>query len=981
MERDEKMKDFIKIVMEYAESQPDKTALVDGGGAVSYNYRQVDYLSGKVYGYLKDRGIGKEDLVAICLPRGAKPVIAMLGVWKAGAAFVMLEENYAPERSSYIMKDCCCKFTIDGKIWEEIQHTQSLSGHETVGAHDAALAIYTSGSTGNPKGVLHEFGSIDFIDRSNYFEGVNNISHDEIDGLIAPMTFIAGAGACIMALMAGATLHIIPYSIVKDPQALETYVYEKKITKMSLSPTLYRAFRSFSPYLKKIFMGGEPVNGIYNDKITIISAYSMSECGALIAAFKIDKEYERTPIGKPQFDLNYMVVDEEGNEVPDGESGELCVEVPFVRGYINNPQLTQEVFKDKIYHTGDIVKKLPDGNMKILGRNNEMIKINGNRVEPGEVEAAVKKVLGIDWACAKGFVDGPSSFICVYYAADIEVDPEKTTTELLKHLPYYMIPSHFIHLDSIPKNANGKVDKKSLQPPKLDDCREEYAAPVNEIQEKICKAFEKALDIEHIGIHDDFYRLGGDSLGSMMVVAESDVDGLGINEIFRGRTPERIALLVEESAAAQKTDSEEERERKMRLPHKLTEEQTCMIDYQLYAPKSNMYNLAGLIRFESGMDAQRLADAVNQTVNVHPALGTVFFFDEDGELRQKYKPELFKQAVVEHISEAELEAMKPTLIQPFKIINSSLCRIRVFQTEKTVYLFIDVHHTVFDGTSFQIFMHDVDAACKGKTLEKRDFYYETIQEREDMEKTDLYAEAGKYFEERYFADEYHAAPAYDLETKSMALGSVYQTIDVSANSLDMIENAMRISRNEIFMAAALLAIAKYNNADAVKVNWVFNGRQTADEMQTAGYLLRILPVAEKLKPQGTIKELLESVHDQVAKDLEYSFYPYEKLIESNARGDETEVIYQRDLKGEFTIGGIRAEHIDLEKSDPAYENVLDIEIMDNEDRFDILVEYATCFYKEESMERFCRMFEEITQKLTEVLQKENMTVSDVIGSN
>lgn len=483
------MKDFIQVVMDYASNEPNKIALVDGGGAVSYTYSQIDYLSGKVYGYLKEKGIGKEDFVAICLPRSAQPVIAMLGVWKAGAAFVMLEEHYAPERTDYIIKDCSCRLILDGAVWEEIQNTPSLPGHETVGEHDAALAIYTSGSTGNPKGVLHEFGSIDFMDRSNRFEGVNNISHDEIDGMITPMTFIAGAGACIMALMAGCTLHIIPYSIVKNPPALEAYIYNQRITKISLSPTLYRAFHNFSPYLKKIFMGGEPISGIYNDKIDIISAYSMSECGALVAAFRIDKPYDRTPIGKPQFDLDYWIVDEQGNNVPDGEAGELCVRIPYVRGYINNPKLTEEVFKNKIYHTGDLVKRLPDGNLMILGRNNDMIKINGNRVEPGEVEAAVKKVLGIDWACAKGFTEGRSSFICVYYIADIAIDYEQIRRKLLNYIPYYMIPSHFVHLDSIPKNANGKVDKKSLQPPKLDDCREPYAAPENEIQRKICEAF------------------------------------------------------------------------------------------------------------------------------------------------------------------------------------------------------------------------------------------------------------------------------------------------------------------------------------------------------------------------------------------------------------------------------------------------------------------------------------------------------------
>lgn len=965
--------------MDYAICQPNKTALVDGGGAVSYTYSQIDYLSGKVYAYLKEKGIGKEDFVAICLPRSAQPVIAMLGIWKAGAAFVILEENYAPERTDYIIKDCACKLVINSAVWEEIQNTASLAGHTPVDIHDAALAIYTSGSTGNPKGVLHEFGSIDFINNSNQFKGVNNISHDEIDGLIAPMTFIAGVGACIMALMAGSTLHIIPYQIVKNPQALEAYMYDQKITKISLSPTLYRAIQHFSPYLKKIFMGGEPISGIYNDKINIISAYSMSECGALIAAFQIDKMYERTPIGKPQFDLHYWILDENGKEVADGEAGELCVEVPYVRGYLNQPELTQEVFKDKIYHTGDLVKMLPDGNMMLLGRNNDMIKINGNRVEPGEVEAAVKKVLGIDWACAKGFVNEHSSFICVYYVADITVDYEKTRTRLLKLLPYYMIPSHFIHLDSIPKNANGKVDKKSLLPPKLHTMRQDYAAPVNEIQRKICNAFQKALEMDCIGIHDDFYQLGGDSLGSMMVVAESNIKGLGINEIFRGRTPEKIALLVEQNAVAEKNDSEEIREEKMRQPHRLTVEQIAMVDYQLYAPKSNMYNLAGLLRLGPNVDAQKLADAVNNAVAAHPTLETVFFFNEDGDLMQQYRPQLRPKTVVEQLSKEKLEQMKDTLIQPFKIIDSSLCRIRVFQTEEAVYLFLDIHHTIFDGTSSQILMRDIDAAYRGEALKTKDFYYETLKQREDIEKTKNYIEAKKYFEDHYFDQPYQVAPTYDFEIESTVLGSIYQEMTLSVKLLDQIEKHMILSRNEFFIAVTMLAIAQYNQTHMVKVNWIFNGRQTAAEMQTAGYLLRILPVASKLHAQDRISELFQSIHNQVANDLEYSCYPYEKLLESGGYEDETEVIYQRDLKAEFSICGVKAEQVELTKSAPAYENVLDIEIMNDGDSFDILVEYATCFYKKESIERFCEIFKTIAGKLTDVLKNPDLTVSDIIG--
>lgn len=974
------MRDILKTIDQHFKEIPDKVALVDREGRENYTYANVEYISGKVYGYLKKKGIGREDFVAISLPRSAQPILAMLGVWRAGAAFVILEENYAPERTEYIKRDCHCKLTIDLDVWAEIQKCEEEKGYCEVGLHDAALAIYTSGSTGNPKGVIHEFGNIGMIDASNNYNGVYNISPDEVDGLIIPLTFIAGACAVMMALMSGCTLHIIPYSIVKNPEALSRYMYEHKITKMSMSPTLYRACKKFSPSLKKIFMGGEPVNGIYNKDIQIISAYSMSECGFLIAAFEIDKLYERTPLGKPQFDLKYWILDEDGKEVPDGQDGELCVEVPYIRGYVNLPELTEEVFKDHVYHSGDIVRKLPDGNLLHVGRSNDMIKINGNRVEPGEIEAAAKKVLGIDWACAKGFVDEKSAFICLYYVADIEVDYEKVRTELLNYLPYYMIPAHFIKLDKIPQNANGKIDKKSLQPPKREVGRGQYEKPVSDLEKKLCAAFEEALELEQVGLNDDFYQLGGDSLGAMTVVASCDEKMLSVNEIFQGRTPKKIAQLVEEKISHVDWKEEEISEEEMRRPHKILQQQIQMIDYQLYAPKSTMFNLGGLLRFEKCVDAERLASAINQVIDAHPALNTSFEFDLEGDVIQRYTPELAEKVVVERISEKELDQIKDELIQPFKIIHVCLHRCRVFETEEAVYLFMDMHHTVFDGTSSQILMRDIDAAYKGEVL-KRDSYYKVLKERENAEDTPEYFEAKKYFEENYFQEGYEVAPTEDKHTMETELGSVEGMMNISAEKIDCFKSSMNVSRNEFFIGATMLALKSYNKKDKIKVTWVYNGRTSMEEAQTVGLLLKTLPVKAEIHDEDRIEDLFKSIHEQVASGIEHSCYPYEKYYrKSDLEDDETSVIYQNVLHNlSSKICGSSIENVEIEQKDEAYENILDIEISDVGDEFELLMEYATSRYEEASIETFKNRYEEICEKLTQFSENTDLRVADVIA--
>ena len=379
---------------------------------------------------------------------------------------------------------------------------------------------------------------------------------------------------------------------------------EKRIGCTFLTPSYVRKLGGQTgPFLKMLVVGSEPANNIYLDKVDVYNVYAMSESGFAVGIFKIDKPYTTCPIGKPQFDLEYMLLDEDGNPIPDNEIGELCFRNEYVRGYMNLPEETAKAFVNGIYHSGDLAKKLPDGNLVLLGRKNDMIKINGNRIEPAEIEAAVKKTLGIDWVAAKGFENGSRSYLCAYYTADVEIDAEKLRAELLKKLPYYMIPSYYIHIDYVPLKPNGKFDRKALPEPEYLDLSAQYAEPTNETERALCDAFAKVLELERVGIHDDFYEMGGDSLRSIeaIVEVENELPGLEASMVFRGRTAENIAkLYLENHIEGGKSDDELNAE-VMKMPHKLTAEQLYMFDYQLYTPMSTMYNLFSMMKFDKDM--------------------------------------------------------------------------------------------------------------------------------------------------------------------------------------------------------------------------------------------------------------------------------------------------------------------------------------------------------------------------------------------
>ena len=208
---------------------PNHVMLSEGSAESDITAAQLDILSGKVYRYLKDKGIGKEDMICILLPRGTAVAIALLGIWKAGAAAVIIEENSPVERTEYIQKDCGCVLVLNEQIWNEILRVESLEGHEPIDPHAAAFAVYTSGTSGNPKGVLHEYGRIPITFASYRWNGVSISQRSDIIILYFPLNFVASIMFMIISWMIGTKLLIAPCSVSKDPLKIMEFLIENKV--------------------------------------------------------------------------------------------------------------------------------------------------------------------------------------------------------------------------------------------------------------------------------------------------------------------------------------------------------------------------------------------------------------------------------------------------------------------------------------------------------------------------------------------------------------------------------------------------------------------------------------------------------------------------------------------------------------------------------------------------------------------------------
>ena len=937
------MEYILEKLKKYTERKPDEAIMFDDAHAKGITYAQLDDMSGRVYAFLKQNKIGREDFVLLNLPRGIMPIIAMVGVWKAGAAWALVEDTYAPERINYIRKDCGCKFELNADNWGEVMRTEPLSGYETTDVHDAAYAIYTSGTTGNPTGVLHEYGNLDRAIESIKVGGEIPFNEHDRLALLAPMNFVASVIVILAALnvFCGKT-YVVSYATIKNPAALAKFFLMKRITITFLTPSYVRKLGDKTgPFLRMLFVGSEPANNIYNKNLDLINIYACSESGFAVGVFRIDQSYETCPIGQPAVATKIIRLNEEGQEVKDDEIGELCFENPYVRGYLNLPEETTKAFVNGIYHTGDLARRDPSGDYVLLGRSNDMIKINGNRIEPAEIEAAVKTVLGIDWAAARGFEENGKSFLCAYYIADVEVDTEKLRGEMMKRLPYYMIPSYYIHINEVPLKANGKLDRKALPKPDISDFRSDYVEPETETQKTLCTAMAKVLKLDRVGLNDDFYEMGGDSLASIEMITESNLPGLTAGQIFRGRTPEKIAELYEEALAkGNGLDPDEENAESLQEVHALTREQLYMFDYQLYTPASTMYNLFSVMKLDKEIfEPEKLATALEAAIRNHPALLTMFDYNNDGELVQCYRPDLMNPINVEKLNEFEFRFVKDSLVYPFKLIGGRMSRCRVFETEKAVYVFFDVHHSLFDGTSLKVFLGSIAKAYMGIPLDQ-DYYYLMLRQREEAEKTDFYEESRRYFEEKYDSVEWSSYPKTDYDSRENEMGELITPLGIEQAEMAEAERSFRISRNEFFITVAAMAIALYNKVYDVKLSWIYNGREDLQMMSTVGLLFRDLPVGLRLRNEMTLRDVFADVHDQVQKGIEHSCYPYVDLHNQVANGESAYLLYQQDIRDMGGMEGFDVETVDVRQNQAASQTILDMEVLDGADGLQLMIDYA-----------------------------------------
>ncbi|MBC7887439.1 MAG: amino acid adenylation domain-containing protein, partial [Ferruginibacter sp.] len=658
-------KTIIDLFEEQVAKTPAGSALVLAEGQLSY--QQLNSKANQLAHFLRSKGVQEESLVPICMERSPEMVIGILGILKAGAAYVPIDPGYPAERISYMLEDSGAGMIISSKessgkipggIAADIIEIDSdwfiTNPHPAenlsilIGPSHLAYVIYTSGSTGKPKGVMLEHRNLySFI---CWCRHEFSSSHFDIVYATTSICFDLSVFELFFPLTIGK-----PIRIIENGLYIGKYLPGDKNVLTNTVPVVIQHLLQEGTDLSNISvmnMAGEPIpsyvqQGLDTENTEVRNLYGPTEDTTYSTVFHLIKN-QRVFIGKPVANTSIQIVNKMGKLVPIGVPGEIYLGGDgLARGYLNRLELTAEKFiKDpyskepgaKLYKTGDLGRWLQDGNIEYLGRLDEQVKIRGFRVELGEIETVLEQCELVEKAVVLAKDDQQFNKLLVAYIVPRGLfDRDGIINHLNAKLPAYMVPSFWMEMENLPLTPNGKINRKALPDPATSGLTvNNYVAPGNEIEKALAEIWQDLLQVEQVGIHDNFFELGGHSLRAMQVVSsirkELEIE-LSVKDLFSHSTIASLAALLQKQHKGLLLPSIETQQKRDRLPLSFSQERLWFID-QLEG--SVQYHSPAILRLKGNLDTDALAHSIKMVIGRHDILRTVFR-EQDGQVFQSIK--------------------------------------------------------------------------------------------------------------------------------------------------------------------------------------------------------------------------------------------------------------------------------------------------------------------------------------------------------
>ena len=942
-----------------------------------YTYKQVDEITTRIANELISHGAGKEKVVSILIHKSEYVVLASLGVIKSGSAYQPLDPTYPEDRLNFMVNDSSAVILIrdedlGGIIHDfkgkEILTSELLSFKDDTPiksrpeAKDLFIMLYTSGSTGLPKGVMLEHGNIATFCR--FHRDVQEIDEHSRCSAYASYGFDADMMDLYPTLTSGACVYIIPDEMRLNLVELGEYFNNNKITHSFITTQVGRQFASEieCASLKYFAVGGEKLVPMAPPKgYKFFNLYGPTEGTVYCTLQLVDKLYYRIPIGKALPTYKMYVLDKNKKRLPVYCNGELYISGPQVaRGYLNREKEHKEAFLtnpftdeegySRLYKTGDIVRMLGDGTIDFIGRKDGQVKIRGFRIELSEVEGVIREFPGIKDATIKDFTD-PSGvkYIVAYVVSDEKVDVDALNQFILSKKPPYMVPAYTMQIDKIPLNQNQKVNKRALPEVKIE--AEEIVPPSNADEQAVFDILKDVLGHDQFGVTSDIFVVGLTSVSSIrFTILLSKKFGKTVeNEDLKKYS--NIRDLV--GFLSQKGD---EKTYELLDEYPISKTQEGIFVECAAKQDSTTYNIPFLFKLDKGIDLKKLQEALIKVLDNHPYLKTTLKMNEDGDILALRKDE---PSVVSLIK-GEID--KDKLIRPFKLLESPLYRIEIYEGKEN-YLYLDFHHIICDGTSEAIFLSDLSKAYEGEQLAKEEFtgFEVALKEKEDLA-SDKLQKAKDYYHEVLKDIDGEYLLKKDLKVnKESKLASIDYNLKLDSKKVDEFVKDNKLTNNALFNFAFGYTLSKFiYRKDALYVT-IYNGRKSSKLINTTSMLVKTLPVYLSYEEDDKIFDKINAMKEELSGLEENDIYSFADVANDYDISADIMFAYQG---GDFIfkeIGGHPVDSVLLE-SDTA-KTPFGLDIFLDEGVFRAHFEYDVSLYNENTVASFYRLYELVLNEL------------------
>ena len=901
-----------------AERTPDALAVVLGDRKVSY--RELDAAADVLARRLRVLGVGPECIVGLCAERSIEMVVGLLAILKAGGAYLPLDPEYPDERLSFMLEDSraavllaqpkflsrFADYTGTVVLLEGQAEAAEASESDQLPLVPGNLAymIYTSGSTGKPKGVMvsHEaiHNRLRWMQEQYQLTGADRVLQK------TPFSFDVSVWEFFWPLMTGACLVLAKPGGHRDGEYLIDLIRREDISVLHFVPSMLEALLQqpgleTCTSLREVICSGEALPRELQERFyarqqaRLHNLYGPTEAAVDVTYWECERGSERrsVPIGRPIANLEIYILDASLNPAPVGVAGELHIGgIGLARGYAGRPALTAERFiphpfksGERLYQTGDVARFTPGGVIEYLGRMDGQVKIRGNRVELGEIEAALLAHDAVRETVVVARADqGAQPRLVAYITAAEGVAPDAGALRryLQNRLPDYMVPSAFVALERLPLTQNGKVDRKALPAPGHGRAasESEYVGPRSRAEQVLCDIWSEVLRIDSVGVHDNFFALGGDSILSIQIVARAQQAGLRVTpkQLFGNPTVAGLAAVAgraHETLAEQGTLTGE-------LP--LMPIQRWFLEQRQPAPEH--FNQALLLEIPAGTEAALMRQALAEVVAHHDALRLRFTMGGEG-WRQTYSTDM-PDTFITHVDlsdmpedeqRAAIEQHTAKLQSGLNLSDGPLVRAALMSlgSGQPGRLLLVIHHLAVDGVSWRILLHDVQTVYRrlaegaGASLPAKSTSY-----RQWAERLAERAAAGMFDNELNFWLAQTRATGGEIKLSAPLVENTVATSrsvvaqlseDETRALLQEAPVAFRTQINDALLTALALAFERWQGAPRVLVDLEGHGREDLfddiDLSRTVGWFTSLYPVALIVTPGSEPAAALKAVKEQL----------------------------------------------------------------------------------------------------------------------